>query len=65
MSPESSTVTVEPNTAVGICPRCGGVSGDDVNLNFPRKATCASCGQVLHRAGVSDQQGGLPFDAAH
>lgn len=41
--------------AVGECPNCGFVTGDEVEMIFPRVADCNNCGAELDRATVAEE----------
>lgn len=41
--------------ALGECPNCGYVAGDDVEMIFPAVADCNKCGAELDRATVVDE----------
>jgi len=43
-------------TAVGDCPNCGYVVGEDVEMVFPRVANCNKCGGELDTAKVVESE---------
>lgn len=53
-SPHSGQVT-DKTVAVGQCPGCGIVTGDEVDFRFPRVSLCNNCGSALKSATIADE----------
>lgn len=42
--------------AVGKCPNCGYIYGDDLDYRFPEPSKCDGCGEELENTTVADEE---------